>query len=537
MRRTFAIRWAFVLVAGALLLSPLSARAGQHSVLGIKDKISKIRQATKDARQKASLQHAEEEVEAAQQAIDEGKEKEAVKHKKKALQWVTWAAKECADVGTIPSDLGGSLRDEGAMTKAGVEELRSLFDLLKKAKKQKKKSDFPIEQEMAIKQLVNAILQHIDTGGAEIRTPTALNWYLNAAAACDDVEELIKDLLDYLKKNGTLPTHAHRMAKKMIDRLYQMKEDGRSAEDIMHYVQQIKQFLREAYQFAAHERLREEQRKAQEEQATAAAAGSTPVTVVRFTALDGRTNVNKSFVGEVQNIRFVALDGADVPPKDVGADFSDHAGGISLDLGDAKRIRTIIVAGTAGVVRLFQDGEAGKAPTAGALTAKDGTVNVRNGVLSETFNVSGGVIEMGLDPQDHRMSIGGVSGSLVASRANQLGAVARGVRDAPGGGVEVKVVSPSGATAGGTCAAWGYDITAPPVTRTNVAVAISVRVFGLGPGRKVRFEFVPGPGQKIAPRTVTVLAAEAVTATPVAKLTATLTGPQSFGAIVQPEKD
>lgn len=534
----------WVVVCGMMLSLALWAQvasAGEAANLArIRESVTKLAKGTEDARQRGCLENAAGALGNAEQAVNDEKEKDAKKEKRKALKWLTWAAKECADVGSLPGEVGGSLVAEGGMSKEGLDRLKTLFDLLKKAKKNKEKSDFPIEQEMAIKELVNAILQAIDSGGAEVTSSKALKWYLNAAATCDDVQDMIKELLDYINTAGSIGAEARDQAKKMVDELYEMKAAGASFEEIVAQAEKIKKFIDDEYTRVARERLKqaleeEEEKEKEEQRAAGIPRGQT--TTVRFTALDGETQVNKQFVGDIQSIRFVAVDGEELPSKEVAADVSVHDDSYTVSIGKAAKIGTIVLAGTGGIVRLVQDGEG--SPRAGltSIEPKDGTIDVGNGSVSETFNVASGLVETERAPQDHSVSIGGKNAHVVATRGNQVAATASGLEPPTAGTTPVEFESPSGNTVTGKCPAWGYNISIPPTTKTNVWVPISAEVFGLGPTDRVTFLFLPTPGQQINPQEVTIQAGEAVAPTPIAQLMVEQPGAQALNVVVTRETE
>lgn len=538
--KIWTVVWAVLFVA--LTVQVLSTWAGELENLGdIKDDLTEQAKQSEDARQKRLFENAAGAIGAAEQAVEDGNEEDAIKNKKKALKWVCWAIKECADGGSAPNDIGESIVAEGGMSESGLKKINDLIDLLKKAKKAKEKSDFPIEQEMAIKELMNAIMQAIDLGGLEGKTDKVLKWYMHAATACDDVQEMINDLLDYINSKGSIGEAARDEAKKMVDDLYKMKKAGASSEEIRDQADKIRKFIDDEYTRVARawlygesEEEEEEEEKEEEKDQQQAAAPEQQVTTVRFTALDGQTTVNKEFLGDIQTIRFVAIDGEEeIPPQDVDPDLLAHDDSYTIDIGDAVRIGSIVLYGTDGIVRLLQDGKSGPSPTAGGLTAKDEMLDVGNGSLNETINVPDGSIATGLAPQDNKVTIQGEATQVVAARSGQIAVVAHGLEPPTTGARLVQLVSPGGTVLSNICPAWGYNISVPPTTKTNVAVPITAVLSGLDPTDRVTFKFLPGPGQEISPEQVTVLAAEAVG--PIAQLTATEPGPQALQVIVQLE--
>jgi len=165
--------WLLGLTVCAMLLAagarPALAGTSEPARLGrLAESFTQAANKAADAAQKRCLLNAANALSAAQQAAQQGDETEAVKQKKNALRWATWATKECADLGELPGQVGESLVAEGGMSEGALGRYNDLMDKLQKAKKTKKNSDFPIEQEMAIKELVNAIFDIIEKENEEV---------------------------------------------------------------------------------------------------------------------------------------------------------------------------------------------------------------------------------------------------------------------------------------------------------------------------------------------------------------------------------
>ena len=505
---------------------------------GLRNRVAAQAKKTEDPRQKRCLENAANELGGAAEAVGEENEKDAIKHKKDALRWLTWGAKECADVGSLPGEIGDSLVAEGGMSRGGADRISDMFDMLKKAKKKKAESELPILQEMAIKELVKGILMVIEHG-TELDTGKSLNWYLEATTFCDDVQELINDLLDHIEGRNSISTAARDQAKKMVDDLYKMKAAGASFEDICAQVEKIKQFMDDEYRRVSRawlEEAKEEEEKKEEEKKVEVPT-RLPVTSVSFTALDGETTVNKEFLGDIESIKFVAVDGEEVAPKEVEPDASVHNGSFTISVKKAAGIGTIVLTGTKGIVHLLQDGKGSPRTGLTGVEPKDGMIDVRNGHINETVNVASGTVETKLDPQDHLVNVGGQPVSIVASRPGQVAIAGSGIKPAAGGETLVEVVSPSGQAVSGQCPGWGYHVSLPPTIKTNVPMPITAEVFGLGPAERVTFKFLPAPGQRIEPGQVTILAGEAVGPTPIAHLTVEQPGVQKLDIVVTREAE
>ncbi|MEA3470092.1 MAG: hypothetical protein U9R24_00040, partial [Thermodesulfobacteriota bacterium] len=188
------------------LIVPFRASAATESQLlkEAGDVLTKTSESSKDLRQKLAIGNALKDLDAAQAALKKGYEKEAEKKKKKALKWVVQAVRECMDPGEAPGKISDALKKEGAMTERGQSRFNSLLNALVNGKKKKKASDFPIFEGMALNQIVLALNEVIDWGGDGFHPSKALKWYLNAAASCEDVQDLINELLDYMHEHADL---------------------------------------------------------------------------------------------------------------------------------------------------------------------------------------------------------------------------------------------------------------------------------------------------------------------------------------------
>jgi hypothetical protein len=528
-----------------MLSRPPAVRGAESETLaGIAADLKNQAEKTEDVRQRTMLGHAASEMQAASKAAAAGNEEEAEEHKKKALKWVTWAVKECMKPGDMPGRIAGALKEEGHFEQKELDELDDLFETLVAAKKRKEKSDLPIDDEMAINQIVLAILDFVDTGGHDGWHPQkALRWYLNAAVSCEDVEDMIERILDYMGGHADdtgipdISPEARKKAKDMLDELYEMKAAGAPLEDIAKKADEIYEFIREEGARVGRARkahiMGEEQEESETEEHLQ--APSVPVTSVNFTALDGSTAVNKEFVGEIERVEFVALDGETVEPQDADTDVRVHGDSIDVDVGRGAEIAGIVLTGSSGVVRLLRDPGSSADPGSEGVAPADGSIDVRNGRLNETFSVGPDCTNVERAPQSHAVSVGGTPAQVVAVRSGQVAVAAGAVGPSATGQYPVTVSSPAGQSISAGCPGWGYDISLPPVTRTEAVVPVTAVVFGLDPAEEVTFRFLPEAGQQVEPEHVTMMAAQLVAPTPIAELRAERVGPQALRVAVSRE--
>ncbi|MCF7854408.1 MAG: hypothetical protein K9N51_06395 [Candidatus Pacebacteria bacterium] len=509
-----------------------------ETLAGLSSELRKTAEQTQDINRKLALGNACSALDAARDALEEGNEPDAKKNKKKALKWLVQAVRECMAPGKPIDDLTGALREENAMSEDAVERFNKLLDRLVDAKQRKKKSDFPFFDGLVLNQLILALFEVIDSGGPAFHPQKALRIYVNAAAACEDVQEQIDKLLDFLGENADatgitdISPEARDKAKGMVDKLYTMKAEGASGEDIIEMAEKIKKFLEDEGARIGRLRREKDMREAEKEEDQEHLLHPRPVTMVTFTALEGRTNVNTTLVGEVQTIQFVAVDGEEMDPREVAPDVDPHADSFTLDLGKTAKLGGVIIGGTAGVIRLLQDGEGSAPATHAGIEPKDGVIDTRNGQVDETFNVTDGAPDMERAPGHHSVTIDDQAATVVATRADQVAVTARSIKTSVIGNSQVKLTTPTGTTLSGRCASWGYTISMPKITKTDVWVPISANVYGLEPDDRVMFHFMPEPGQQIEPRERIVSAAELMAPAPVAEIRVDRAGPQALNVTV-----
>lgn len=528
------------------LIMPCCASAATESQLlqEAGDILAKTAESSQDLSQKLAIRNALSELDAAKAALEKGDEKEAKNKKKKALKWVVQAVRECMDPGEAPGKISDALKKEGAMSETGESRFNSLMDALVNGKKKKKTSDFPIFEGMALNEIVLALNEVIDWGGDGFHPGKALKWYLNAAASCEDVQDLINELLDYMHEHADLTgindmsDEGYNKAKEMVDRLYKMKAEGASPDEIIDFAEKIKKFLEEDGAAVGRARMAvlikkgEEAEKVEKEERVQ----PTPVTTVTFTALDGDTNINKDYIGEVETIQFLAIDDTEIDPKEVDPDITGHNDSFTISVGKAAKIGSIVLVGTAGIIKLMQDGSGGTPSAFKGIEPKDGSIDLRNGRLNETLNVTKGTPDMAYAPQDHAVTVDGTPVSVIATRTDQIAVSGHNIGLSLGGESLVKITTPSETILSDACPAWGYNISLPQAVKINLWVPIMAEVFGLPPTEKVTFHFIPAPGQEIMPTDVTIPAADLVfPPSTVAELKVLTPGPQGLNVVVTRE--
>lgn len=543
MKKAMIMSLVFVLIG---FVGGVTVRADEASLLKKAAKeLSEKQKGASNARQKAALGHATSALDVAQEGLSEGNEEQAKKMKKRALRWAVQAVRECAEPGKAPGQIGEALKEEGAMSANALARFNDLLDDLVEAKKSKGKSESPFLEGMAINQIMLALDKLITDGWDGWHPGKALKWYLNAAGACEDVQQQINDLLDYLNKHADdtgipdLSNEGCAKAKEMLDELYKKKAAGAPFDEIMELVEKIKAFLDDQGTLTGKARKAkinqeaDEEEKREAEKKTQAPAPS-PVTTVTFTALQGKTVVNQDFLGPVDTVKFTALDGEEVDPKDVDADFDDHGDHVTISIGKLAKVGGIVLTGIAGTVHLLHGDDGALPPTRGVAPV-DGMIETRNGVVNETFSVPEAATDILANPQEHIASIDDQSVSIVAVRPGQVAVSGQGIEPSGIGLSKLKITSPSGEVFTGTGASWGYDITMPEVTKTDVWVPVLAQVYGLDPQVPVTFTFMPQPGQQVDPETVTVPASELMLPTPVTRIRAEQPGPQSLNVSVETE--
>jgi hypothetical protein len=509
------------------------------------DTLTKTSESLKNVNQKLAVRNALSALDAAQAALKKGDENEAKKKKRESLKWLVQAVRECMDPGTAPGKISDALKEEGAMSEMGQSRFNTLMNALVNGKKKKKASDFPIFEGMALNQIVLALNEVIDWGGDGFHPNKALKWYLNAAASCEDVQDLINELLDYMHEHADLTgindmsDEGYQKAKEMVDELYKMKEKGASPDEIIDFAEKIKKFLEEDGAKVGRARMAELIKKGEEGEAKKEeTVQPAPVTTVTFTALDGDTNINKDYLGEVETIQFLAVDDTEIDPKEVDPDIAGHNDSFTISVGKAAKIGSIVLVGTAGIIKLVQDGSGGASSTFKGIEPKDGSIDLRNGRMNETLNVKRGIPDMAYAPQDHAVTIDGNPVRVIATRADQIAVKGDNISVSLGGESQVEITSPSETILSDKCPAWGYNISLPQAVKINVWIPIMAEVFGLSPTEKVSFHFMPTPGQEIMPTDITIPAADLVfPPSTVAELKVLTPGPQGLDVVVTRETE
>ncbi|MBN2242617.1 MAG: hypothetical protein JW793_08000 [Acidobacteria bacterium] len=507
------------------------------------EELSQKQEEAGDARQRAALGNAVKALEAAGEALAAGDEAQAEKMKKRALRWAVQAVRECSNPGDAPGQIGEALREEGAMSANALARFNDLLDDLVRAKKKKAESGSPFDVGMAVNQIMLALDRLITDGWDGWHPDKAIAWYLNAAGMCENVQEQINDLLDYLNKHADdtgIPDLSHAgcaKAKEMLDDLYKKKAAGAPFEEIMDLVEKIKAFLKDQSTLTGQARKAKLNREAGEEESRESEKSGearTPpaVTTMTFTALQGKTVVNQDFLGPVETVKFTAVDGREIAPKEADADFDDHGDHITVRVGKLARLGGIVITGVAGTVQLLAGGGGAPTPAAG-VAAADGMIEVRNGAVRETFSVPEEATDILGNPREHIATIDGQPVSVVAVREGQIGISGRNIQPSGSGLSRLEVTSPSGSLVAGTSASWGYDITMPEITKTGLWVPVMAQVYGLDPQVRVIFRFIPQPGQQLDPETATMTAAELMVPAPVTRIRAERPGTQSLNVSVE----
>lgn len=544
---------------GVVGLSHAAAPAGEAERLGgIRDRLESAGKATTELRQQLALRNAADEIAAAAKALAEGDEKAAIGHKRKAMQWATWAAEACADPGELAVQIGESLIAEGAMTPQDLGKVKDLFDVLDAAKKRRGKSGNPFYDGMAIAEIVNAIIRLIGEGFDGWHPKRAINWYADAAASCEDVQALIDRLLGYEQKNEdatgipAMGTAAAAEIRRLLDELHAMKRRGATPGELAEMADRIKAVMRQEGQRVARARHdadasgsgtppREEPgaRAARGASSEAAPSAAVPVTTVNFSALDGDTEVNRRFVGRIETIAFVAADGREIDRGAVSPDVTQRYDAYRVRVGKPQSVAAIVLTGTAGIVRLLAgaDARGGSTVAGGAAIAPiDGVLEVRNGAVDDTLaaTASGEPLRFERPIGDLSVTIDGRAVDVVATRPGQVAVVGRGIA-AGGADRQVSIASAGQVLATARVPTWGYEIALPKVTRIGVWIPVTLQLFGLGPAERVSLRFQPLPGQEIEPLATEVGAGQALAPMPVARLRTTLPGAQALNVLVTRE--
>lgn len=492
----------------------------------------------------------------------------AKKELKGALILLIESARECASLKSEALGLAEALKAQGGLSAAGVKRMGLLLDLLGMAKAVKSSTaGAGLEQGMAIREIILALYELLNTGGHDFwRSHKALMWYLNAllgdlgslpAAERAQIRQLIAELLDYLMVQGDLSAAQKARIMEKIDDFDQEIRDGLKGSDAVAGLKEVKETIRGEMRRTSEERKRRyreeaereerEEREAREseqrqrEQAQASldqplmpASPPPSTTVVQFTSLAGTTEVNRRAVGSLQGVYFVAADGAPAESSEVEADFSVHEHAFSLDFPATPKILGVVLYGTAGVIEIMQDL---RTPAVTGIGPRDGAIDIRNTVVRETLITTGpngqGLITGPIE--DYGITIDGQPTEIIAAQPDQVTIESHGISGNATGQSEIVLTDRGGTVASGVADSWGYNVSAPEVTRQDVWVSITMQVFGVDPQELMRVTLTPTEGQEIEPGSVLLSGSEAQEPVAIAQLRTQKPGPQQFYVDVRRE--
>lgn len=253
---------------------------------------------------------------------------------------------------------------------------------------------------------------------------------------------------------------------------------------------------------------------------------------MRFTAIEGRTVLNRDYIGEIQSVSFVALDGSSRPPDAAAAEtVEDQGDRIDINLPDASDIARIVVSGIAGTVVIERANSAGAPP--GIIWPLDGMVDIIAGQLNETLLVPADVFDLEAPPSAYVSTVAGSQTDIVAIRSGEVALRSADVNLDPAG-TNVVISSPDGqSSVSGEVPAWGYRLSlGQEIVDVNQSVPVYAQAIGLAADEELVLEFLPLPTQTIEPRTVVLTAGQAEVPIPVANLQTEQIGPQMFNAQV-----
>ena len=255
---------------------------------------------------------------------------------------------------------------------------------------------------------------------------------------------------------------------------------------------------------------------------------------VGFSSLEGPIVINRDFVGPLESMKLIATDGRELDPEAVGAAVSERNSAYELDPGDGQPAR-IVIEGKHGVVDLVRAQPVHDGPDPDRVLIADGLLDCMNGQVQETLRLPNRFTELERSPADHRIQIDGADVVPVAMREGEIAIAADDMPlPAAGGTSLVRIVTPSAEELESTVPAWGFALKVPHVTLRRAPVDVSLQVVGLQAHEALRFEFVPEPGQRIDPQSVTVTGDEAATPIIAARLQSSEPGPQALNYRLRP---
>lgn len=479
----------------------------------------------------------------------------AIKALKGALVFYSEVARECGSPKADVLKVAEKLKSLNGIQDVGIKRLSKFYDLLGKAKNTKKDTTGAgLEQGMAIRELLLAIIRTGTSGWHDSwHSEKAFLWYLNSLlkSTMNDADrvrlrEMIAELMDYMVEHEELTGDDKAELLDKADELARKVKNGQDGMKSLAELRELKENFRtrrRAASEARKARYREEDRKAEEAEREAQASRAEPLipatlpaptSTVQFTSLAGKTEVNRKAIGELQAVYFVALDGSNTTSNDE-VDLTEHSEAVSIDFPSVPRILSVVIAGTAGIIEIMQDG----APSSrvDGIGPRDGTIDFRNTVVRETLttvNPEGGGLITG-PIENYSITIDGHPADIVAAQPDQVTVVSQGGLPSQTGQSEIVLSDGDDVVASATVDSWGYTVSTSEVTQAGSRTPIYLQLFGVGPTELVAVALTPTEGQVIEPTETIVTGAEAASPTPIAQLRTSTLGPQQFYVIVTRE--
>lgn len=254
---------------------------------------------------------------------------------------------------------------------------------------------------------------------------------------------------------------------------------------------------------------------------------------VRFTALEGRTSINRSRIGDVQLTTLEDANGNERQPRaNSNERVFDRGDRIELVLPDTTEIVRISLRGTAGTLVIEQSATPAAAPP-GVVWPADGMVDIRRGRVSETIQIPAEIVDPESAPEMLVVSVGDDITDSIALRTTEIAVVARNV-SLNSGDTTVQVSSAEGEVlAEGDVPSWGYNVTlGGDGAELDQWVPVFAQVTGLFPEDSVTLQFTPEESQRFVPDTVTITGDEANEPIAVSQFLTGRIGPQALNFVV-----
>lgn len=256
-------------------------------------------------------------------------------------------------------------------------------------------------------------------------------------------------------------------------------------------------------------------------------------TSVTFVVLDDKTSINEDYFGEGITYTFYAVDDTVVPAEDAATITKRPEGTQIIDVFNPGIVKTVVI-GTLGKAVLGTHGGADAlSAAAGEIVSSGGDIRINpDGSIKEEI-ITGDPIDIE-KTHEYAMSINDRPVPIVAAREHALAIDGYGFAPSDvisgSGTVVVALKKPDGSRITRELPCWMARLSVAPVTRVAQPVDIHLDLEGVPGNQMVDIRFIPQPGQKIVPESISAPAGTLKGV--IATVTASTAGAQQFSTVI-----